>query len=420
MRRVDTERFTAGGLPTARVPRRGSAGGDRRGNARDDVRAAPQPGAPAGPRTNRRASGVFELIEPGDDPDTRGLGILPEPSPWDVFFDIEADPWAGDDGLEYLFGIVTVDTGEPVYRPIWGTDPDGERAALATFLELVIPRLDAHPDMHVFHYGGYESGALKRLVGRHGFGTDDLDRLLRGDVLVDLLNVVRQGVRASVESYSLKQIEKFYLPVREGPVTDAGFSVVEFERWLRDRDETILDGIAAYNRDDCVSTWMLRDWLEDRGGPRRCSLARSRLDPPGAGPGNPTERVGDWIKTVAHRTAALTAGLDPLDDGDGARSRRLLAGSARLASARGEVPVVALVRADRRRCPWTSSSMRATRSPASSSSRRSGSRRRASSSGTGSSRRTIRSARATRPTTPATASSPARWSRSMTSPARST
>ena len=42
-----------------------------------------------------------------------------------------------------------------------------------------------------------DSGALKRLVGRHGFGADDLDRLLRGDVLVDLLNVVRQGVRAS-------------------------------------------------------------------------------------------------------------------------------------------------------------------------------------------------------------------------------
>ena len=37
------------------------------------------------------------------------------------------------------------------------------------FIELVIPRLDAHPEMHVFHYGGYECGALKRLVGRHGF-----------------------------------------------------------------------------------------------------------------------------------------------------------------------------------------------------------------------------------------------------------
>ena len=102
---------------------------------------------------------------------------------------------------------------------------------------------------------------------------DEVDRLLRGGTLVDLLNVVRQGVRASVESYSLKQIEKFYMPVREGPVTEAGFSVVEYERWMREHDQSILDGIAAYNRDDCVSTLMLRDWLEARdqaiSSPRR-------------------------------------------------------------------------------------------------------------------------------------------------------
>ena len=32
--------------------------------------------------------------------------ILPTPSPWDVFFDIEADPWATEVGLEYLLGVV--------------------------------------------------------------------------------------------------------------------------------------------------------------------------------------------------------------------------------------------------------------------------------------------------------------------------
>ena len=89
--------------------------------------------------------------------------------------------------------------------------------------------------MHVYHYGGYESGAIKRLMQRHATCVDEVDRLLRGDVLVDLLNVVRQGVRASVESYSLKQIEKFYMPAREGPVTEAGFSVVAFETWLKER-----------------------------------------------------------------------------------------------------------------------------------------------------------------------------------------
>ena len=46
-----------------------------------------------------------------------------------------------------------------------------------------------------------------------------------------------------------------------------------------------------------------------------------------------------------HLANALIAGVDPLDDGDDARSRRLLSRSARLASAGREVTVVALVRA---------------------------------------------------------------------------
>ena len=58
----------------------------------------------------QRRTGVhrFELLAP--DPDNPGLGLaaLPEPSPLDVFFDLEADPLAMDGGLEYLFGWTEV------------------------------------------------------------------------------------------------------------------------------------------------------------------------------------------------------------------------------------------------------------------------------------------------------------------------
>ena len=157
-----------------------------------------------------------------------------------------------------------MDGGEAVYRPLWGHDRAGEKAAFEAFVDLVMDRLARDPGMHVFHYAGYESGAIKRLMQRHGTRVDEVDRLLRGGILVDLFNVVRQGIRASVESYSIKKIEKFYLPEREGGITDAGFSVVEYERWMETRDPMILEAIAAYNRADCVSTWGLQDWLEAR------------------------------------------------------------------------------------------------------------------------------------------------------------
>jgi uncharacterized protein len=207
----------------------------------------------------------YELIPPAEDVPGRGLAALPEPSSLDVFFDIESDPWAVDDGLEYLLGWSEIVAGEPVYHAIWAHDRAQEKAAFEQFVDVLGERLARDPGMHVYHYGGYESGALKRLMQRHATREDEVDRLLRGRTLVNLYDhVVRSAIRASVESYSIKKIEKFYLPEREGGITDAGFSVVEYERWMASSDQSILDAIAAYNRDDCVSTAGLRDWLEER------------------------------------------------------------------------------------------------------------------------------------------------------------
>jgi uncharacterized protein len=209
----------------------------------------------------------YELIPPNPDDPGKGLAALPPPSELDVFFDIEADPWALDDGLEYLFGWAVRDpvTGEPAYHLLWAHDRAQEKAMLEAFVDLVLERRARDPGMHVYHYGGYESGALKRLMQRHATREDEIDVLLRGHVLVNLYDhVVRGAVRAGIESYSIKQLERFYMPQREGGITRAGFSVVEYERWMESGDPAILDALAAYNRDDCISNLLLRDWLEDR------------------------------------------------------------------------------------------------------------------------------------------------------------
>jgi len=216
----------------------------------------------------QRRTGIhrFELLAP--DPDNPGLGLaaLPEPSALDVFFDLEADPLAMDGGLEYLFGWTEAGPGgEPIYHETWAHDRAAEKDALEAFIDLVMERRARDPGMHVYHYGGYESGALKRLMQRHATREDEIDVLLRAGVLVNLYDhVVRQAILASVESYSIKRLEVFYLPEREGGITNAGFSIVEYERWIEERRPDILEAIAAYNRDDCISNLMLRDWLEAR------------------------------------------------------------------------------------------------------------------------------------------------------------
>lgn len=324
MRRVDTERLMAAGVPT--LTGLAGLGSDRaiEGVAPPRLTRVREQ---ARLQLYRKQTGelVCELIPPDPNDTGRGLSALPEPSPWDLFFDIEADPWATEVGLEYLLGVVEETDGQPSYTDIWATSQDAEKAAFERFMGLVIDRLDAHPEMHVYHYGGYESGAIKRLMQRHATRVDEVDRLLRGEVLVDLLNVVRQGVRASVERYSLKDVEKFYMPAREGPVTEAGFSVVAFETWLKDGDQTILDGIAAYNRDDCVSTWMLRAWLEDRRAEAVARWPDLAWQRPTAPTMEAASAVTDWLLAVDERVRGLTADLAPDDRSPDTEARRLLA-----------------------------------------------------------------------------------------------
>ncbi|MGL5852780.1 MAG: DEAD/DEAH box helicase, partial [Phycicoccus sp.] len=90
----------------------------------------------------------------------------------------------------------------------------------------------------------------------------------RDGVLVDLYAVVRSGVRVSQRSYSIKKLEPLYMAEREGAVTSGDQSIVVYHQFLAatveertDEAAALLSEIADYNRDDCVSTWLLRDWL---------------------------------------------------------------------------------------------------------------------------------------------------------------
>lgn len=217
-----------------------------------------------------RTPPLFELVRHTEDGDgdlpsaPRGFTALPVPSPGDLFLDLEGDPFALDGGLEYLFGVVELVDGEPRYHGFWGHDRAGERAAFEQLVDLVMARRSAHPDLHVYHYASYERTALGRLAGAHGTREAEVDDLLRSHVLVDLHQVVRQSVRLSTESYGLKHVETLYTTRAPGTVMDAGESVVAYEDYLETGDESRLEAIEAYNRDDCVSLLGLREWLEAR------------------------------------------------------------------------------------------------------------------------------------------------------------
>ena len=259
-----------------------------------------------------------------------GLALLPEPSPGDLFFDMEGDPFAGADGtgLEYLWGVLEPGAVEGgTWHAFWGHDPVQEKAAFEATVDLMISRLERDPNLHVYHYADYERGRLRTLAGRYASHEAEVDRLLRGEVLVDLYRVVKHGVRVSQDSYSLKKLEPLYMEAsRDAAIKEAGSSIVAYEHWLESRDQRELDDIEAYNREDCISTWRLRDWLEAQrtDAMRRLDLVIAR---PTAQAAEPSAELARAEAETAALVARLTADV-PDADGDrnaDQRARWLLA-----------------------------------------------------------------------------------------------
>ena len=194
---------------------------------------------------------VLRPVEPG-----KGFALMPEPQPGDLFYDIEGDPHY-EGGLEYLHGIWFDDQ----FRTFWAHDHEAEAVALTDLLDFFRARLEQFPKARIYHYAPYEITALRRLTTKYGIGEAFLDRLMRERRFVDLYAVVRGGLLASEKNYSIKSLEAFYGLKREGEVKTAGGSVVAYEAWRESGDQVILDEICEYNRVDCVSTEMLRNWL---------------------------------------------------------------------------------------------------------------------------------------------------------------
>ena len=269
------------------------------------------------------------LVEP-----ERGLASLPIPSAGDLFFDIEGDPYAFEDGLEYLFGVMDAD-GQ--WHAIWSTDADeaftfaGEKAAFEALMDLFIGQLDRFPEAHIYHFHSYEPSALKHLMGKHATRELEVDRLLRGGVMVDLHRIVRQALRASVESYGLKSLEPLYGYEREVDLRDAGSSIVAFEQWLElgEGERPAADHlvrIERYNRDDVISTRQLRDWLELRR-PELARLIGADVGRPAQRDAAPPEEQAADLDRVAQLEARLTADVpaDPADRSAAQQATWLLA-----------------------------------------------------------------------------------------------
>jgi predicted RecB family nuclease len=197
---------------------------------------------------------------------------LPLPSQGDLFFDLE---WfteiLSDEALNYVFGVVDA---QGDFTPFESHDFEAEKAAFADFISFCLTAIQKHPDMHIYHWHTPESLGLKTLVERHGILKQEVATVLSH--MVDLKPITAECLVVGAGGYGLKALERYYakenqnsLVNRSTDTADGADSLVNYFKFqeatragLNEQAEKLLADILAYNRDDCLSTREVYQWLQ--------------------------------------------------------------------------------------------------------------------------------------------------------------
>ncbi len=236
-----------------------------------------------------------------------GFCAMPEASRFDVFVDLEGDPFAAEGGRQYLFGFVGAAPEDP-YCKRWSLTPADEKAAFEWMVDEIMRRWEQDPAMHVYHFGAYEPSQFKWLMGRYATREDAIDRMLRAELFVDLHTIVKQAIRASVEGYSLKALEIFHSFFRQTSLADSRAAMRYVEHalelgWDGELPVSARKTMEGYNEDDCRSTASLRNWLEEER--RKREESGTHVPRPGIKDGTPSEELDERQKRVAALTSEL-------------------------------------------------------------------------------------------------------------------
>ena len=171
----------------------------------------------------------------------KGFNLLPEPSACDLYFDIESvEDHIYPGGLEYLLGIYYIENDKEKFKALWSHNKEEEKKNVIEFFDFTKSHFKKYPSSKIYHYGSYEITALLKLTSLHKVKGIEYDHYLNLDKFVNLLNVNRQGLFISENSYSLKNVEKFYNFKREGDVQKGDVSQDYYSEWIETQDQNYL------------------------------------------------------------------------------------------------------------------------------------------------------------------------------------
>ena len=190
---------------------------------------------------------------------------LPTPTSDDLFFDIEwFNTVFSKEANVFMFGFVNA---EEEFTALDSLESEDELQNFQEFAKIATAKMNLNPLARIYHFHTPEVEHLRKLANRHNQLHDEVEFLVSR--MVDLRLITMSMIQPGSNSYSIKKLERYYDADtklnRKGNLVEGGADamLLYYKATVIDTANatTHMDIIRDYNKDDCLSTKLLRDWL---------------------------------------------------------------------------------------------------------------------------------------------------------------
>jgi hypothetical protein len=160
-----------------------------------------------------------------------------------VYLDIEGTP---DNDSYYLIGVLIVSEGGEAFHSFWADDSSQAPEIFARFAAVLYQLTD----FRVFHFGDYESVALRRTKE---LLPEDLSQMIDAimERATNVLSLIHPHVYFPTYSNGLKDIGRFLGFERAEPDATGLQTIVWRNKWMETRSPDVKARLVQYNQDDC-------------------------------------------------------------------------------------------------------------------------------------------------------------------------
>lgn len=165
----------------------------------------------------------------------------------ELFLDIEGIP---DQNFFYLIGLLICERENKIHYFFWANDINDEEKIWKQLIE----KLDKYSDAPVYHYGSYESKAIKELTKKYSPNRKDI-----GKNFVNLNSCIYGKIYFPVFSNSLKEIGNFVNASWDSSKASGIQSLAWRYNWEDIKDDEFKRTLITYNKQDCEALMILLD-----------------------------------------------------------------------------------------------------------------------------------------------------------------